>query len=168
MPGVPCIYYGDEAGVQGFEDPYNRGTYPWGHEDKELLEHFRFLSLLRRQYSSLSSGDFKIKGLTEHVLLIRRSSEGEEILVIINRGIFEHESVSLKVNSEFILDLLSSNRLQATNSKLELKLEPLSAKVLYLSKSPLSSSYTDKTGQGGRYLVSYNLNSELKLRSSDC
>lgn len=29
FPGVPCIYYGDEAGCQGFEDPFNRGTYPW-------------------------------------------------------------------------------------------------------------------------------------------
>ena len=30
IPGVPCIYYGDEAGMQGYEDPYNRGPYPWG------------------------------------------------------------------------------------------------------------------------------------------
>ena len=37
MPGSPTIYYGDEAGRQGFEDPFNRRTYPWGAEDRALL-----------------------------------------------------------------------------------------------------------------------------------
>ena len=34
FPGSPMLYYGDEAGMQGFEDPLNRGTYPWGQEDE--------------------------------------------------------------------------------------------------------------------------------------
>ena len=37
-PGAPTVYYGDEAGVCGFTDPDNRRTYPWGHEDKELID----------------------------------------------------------------------------------------------------------------------------------
>lgn len=37
FPGSPMIYYGDEAGMEGFEDPLNRGTYPWGREDRDLL-----------------------------------------------------------------------------------------------------------------------------------
>ena len=41
MPGVPCIFYGDEAGVEGLGDPFNRVTYPWGREDKELTEFYR-------------------------------------------------------------------------------------------------------------------------------
>ena len=41
MPGVPCIYYGDEAGLEGYADPYTRGTYPWGKEDEELREIYR-------------------------------------------------------------------------------------------------------------------------------
>ena len=40
MPGSPTIYYGDEAGRQGFEDPFNRRTYPWGAEDRELLAFY--------------------------------------------------------------------------------------------------------------------------------
>ena len=43
---MPCLYYGDEAGVQGFADPYNRAPYPWGREDEELLYHYRMLGLL--------------------------------------------------------------------------------------------------------------------------
>ena len=37
IPGVPCVYYGDEAGVCGFTDPDNRRTYPWGREDQEMI-----------------------------------------------------------------------------------------------------------------------------------
>ena len=47
LPGMPCIYYGDEAGLTGCRDPFNRGTYPWGHEDTELLAWYRALGALR-------------------------------------------------------------------------------------------------------------------------
>ena len=49
LPGVPSLYYGDEAGLQGFEDPLNRRPYPWGKEDEELLAHYRFLGKLRAE-----------------------------------------------------------------------------------------------------------------------
>ncbi len=48
MPGAPCLYYGDEAGLTGMADPFNRGTYPWGHEDKELVEYFQKLGELHK------------------------------------------------------------------------------------------------------------------------
>lgn len=47
LPGMPCIYYGDEAGLTGCRDPFNRGTYPWGREDQELLAWYRALGDLR-------------------------------------------------------------------------------------------------------------------------
>ena len=50
LPGVPSLYYGDEAGLQGFEDPINRRPYPWGKEDKELIEHYKMLGKLRKEY----------------------------------------------------------------------------------------------------------------------
>ena len=49
LPGVPCVYYGDEAGIEGYCDPFNRGSYPWGREDMELLEWYRRLGRLRAQ-----------------------------------------------------------------------------------------------------------------------
>lgn len=57
LPGVPCLYYGDEAGVQGFEDPLNRGTYPWGSEDGEIVEHYRALGKMRAKYADLFKGE---------------------------------------------------------------------------------------------------------------
>lgn len=42
-PGAPTVYYGDEAGVCGWTDPDSRRTYPWGHEDLELIEYHRYM-----------------------------------------------------------------------------------------------------------------------------
>lgn len=57
MPGSPTIYYGDEAGQQGFEDPFNRRTYPWGHENQELLAFYRRLCEIRAEEQTLADGD---------------------------------------------------------------------------------------------------------------
>ena len=56
LPGVPSIYYGDEAGLQGYKDPFNRRCYPWGHEDKELIEYVSELSRVRKSIPNLKDG----------------------------------------------------------------------------------------------------------------
>ena len=50
LPGFPSLYYGDEAGLCGFADPWNRRTYPWGKEDRDLISFFQRLGQLRRRY----------------------------------------------------------------------------------------------------------------------
>ena len=60
LPGVPCVYYGDEAGVQGYEDPLNRRTYPWGAEDAELLEWYRALGRVRARAGVLAQGGYRM------------------------------------------------------------------------------------------------------------
>lgn len=58
MPGAPCIYYGDEVGVTGGKDPDNRRTYPWGHEDLDLLSWTKALMRLRTAHDALQTGRF--------------------------------------------------------------------------------------------------------------
>lgn len=58
-PGAPTIYYGDEAGLTGWTDPDNRRTYPWGREDKGLIELHRALARLRAQRPMLRRGSVK-------------------------------------------------------------------------------------------------------------
>ena len=76
LPGVPCLYYGDEAGVQGFEDPLNRGTYPWGHEDKEIIEHYKSLGRMRTKYAEILKGETSFIDDDSLLIFTRRSKAG--------------------------------------------------------------------------------------------
>ncbi len=60
FPGIPCIYYGDEAGMEGGHDPFNRMPYAWGREDKELLGFYRKIGALRKGEKLFSEGDLRI------------------------------------------------------------------------------------------------------------
>ena len=73
---MPCIYYGDEAGLYGMSDPYCRGTYPWGREDEALIEAFREAALRRRNSQALKTGGMKIWAAGEDVVLVERSIRG--------------------------------------------------------------------------------------------
>jgi 4-alpha-glucanotransferase len=56
FPGVPHIYYGDEAGLEGYDDPLNRRTFPWGREEKSLVEWYRRMIALRNSWGVLRTG----------------------------------------------------------------------------------------------------------------
>jgi len=86
FPGAPTVYYGDEAGMQGFEDPFNRGTFPWGGEDRELTAYFRRLGALRGARVSLRRGDVEYLRVEGAVLAFRRSCPGETSLCVCNAG----------------------------------------------------------------------------------
>jgi len=58
LPGNPCIYYGDEAGLTGGQDPFNRACFPWGSEDEDLLGYYRMLGHLRRTHDF--TADFRM------------------------------------------------------------------------------------------------------------
>ena len=59
LPGAPTLYYGDEAGVCGWTDPDNRRTYPWGHENFEILEFYREAIAIHRQHKFFKTGSYK-------------------------------------------------------------------------------------------------------------
>ena len=58
LPGIPCVYYGDEAGMYGAKDPFNRCCYPWGRENSEILELYKFFGRVRKGYPVLQNGGF--------------------------------------------------------------------------------------------------------------
>lgn len=58
LPGVPCIYYGDEAGMTGGKDPFNRACYPWGRENAEILDFMKWAGTFRRNAGVLKDGGF--------------------------------------------------------------------------------------------------------------
>ena len=86
LPGAPSIYYGDEAGMEGFKDPFNRRTYPWGNEDAELLTHYRDLGALRNAQEPLQLGDIHFFHAFDRKLGFSRSCNGRQLNIYINRS----------------------------------------------------------------------------------
>ena len=86
LPGSPSIYYGDEAGMEGGKDPFNRRTYPWGREDQRLLSHFRQLGQLRRKYAPLRLGDVAFFSRTNGRIGFTRTWENTVLRIYVNRN----------------------------------------------------------------------------------
>lgn len=85
-PGAPTVYYGDEAGVCGFTDPDNRRTYPWGHEDQELIAFHREMIRIHKQYPVFREGSVQMLEWRENVLAYARTDQNQRIVVIINNS----------------------------------------------------------------------------------
>ncbi|WP_297430156.1 glycoside hydrolase family 13 protein [Clostridium sp.] len=84
LPGVPLIYYGDEAGLIGGREPDNRRSYPWGKENKQLVDFYQKLINIRNNEDSLKKGDLIIYETDLDALAFERNYENEKILVIVN------------------------------------------------------------------------------------
>ena len=86
LPGVPSLYYGDEAGMQGYKDPFNRGCYPWGFENKDLIAFYQTLGKIRKESDCLREGSFYTVSEMLSCLAFERQSEKDALLVIVNRN----------------------------------------------------------------------------------
>jgi glycosidase len=86
LPGCPSLYYGDEALMEGHKDPFNRRTFPWGHEDRELQQHYRRLGLLRKQNIALRMGDIQFFQAGDKHLGFTRTYEGTTLRIYCNRS----------------------------------------------------------------------------------
>ncbi len=86
VPGIPCIYYGDEAGMEGYRDPFNRRPFPWGKEDNELLEHYRKIGKIRTNEKLYNDGYFDLIECTSELLAFSRYNENEFVLTVVNRS----------------------------------------------------------------------------------
>ena len=128
LPGVPCVYYGDEAGVQGYRDPFNRGCYPWGEEDAELVAWFEQLGHCRRACAALGEGLF-VPLIADGALVFARVGDSDALLCAVNPT-EEHRAIPLPddwCNGEKLLG-------EGTVSGGLLHLPPLSG---YLQKTAL-------------------------------
>ncbi|HPE15316.1 MAG TPA: glycoside hydrolase family 13 protein [Oscillospiraceae bacterium] len=85
FPGSPSLYYGDEAGLEGFEDPFNRRCYPWGGEDETLLSLFRRLGRARRESAPLRRGALRWLRAEGGLLAFSRTFGEETATAAVNR-----------------------------------------------------------------------------------
>lgn len=86
LPGVPSIFYGDEAGVQGFGDPFCRATYPWGNENQDLIDFYKTLGAVRNKCKAFTNGDFYTLFADTDAIVYTRKNESGSAFIAVNRG----------------------------------------------------------------------------------
>ena len=86
LPGAPCIYYGDEAGMDGYRDPFNRRCFPWGQENEPLQAFYASLARLKKESPALRRGDVTVVEAGNGRLLFLRKVAGQTLAVCCNRS----------------------------------------------------------------------------------
>ena len=86
LAGVPAVFYGDEAGVEGYADPFCRACYPWGNENREILEHYRRAIALRNENDVLKNGEFESLYMYKNCYGFIRFDNKNKIIVLVNFG----------------------------------------------------------------------------------
>ena len=84
LPGVPCIYYGDEAGMDGGADPFNRRCYPWGSEDTEILDWYKKLAKIRKDNCCFVDGKYELSDARMGVFSFTRGGGSDCVLTAVN------------------------------------------------------------------------------------
>ncbi len=105
LPGVPAIFYGDEAGLEGYHDPFNRMPYPWDKQDHELLLHYQKLGNIRRANSVYKRGAVKLHTLTEDILIFSREGKKYSYFTVMNNS---ENPISLSFGKQKAMTVLGS------------------------------------------------------------
>ena len=100
LPGVPSIFYGDEVGLEGYEDPINRKPFPWNDMDNQLLEHYIELGNIRSIYKNAFKGEMNIYTKNEYLYIERYNNE-EKISLMVN--LVDNNQNIIQVNSEDVI-----------------------------------------------------------------
>lgn len=136
LPGMPCIYYGDEAGMCGYKDPFNRCGYPWGNENTSLIEFLRTLGMVRQHYP-LADATFLPLKFTPEICSFVRQGKNFTLLFAVNRT---HQTQILPLPSGY-----SARRCPAlTGTYTDGVLGPYSGVVMELEHGKHLESYSFK------------------------
>ncbi len=147
FPGVPCIYYGDEAGVEGYDDPFCRHTYPWGREEKGLLNWYKKLISLRNKNPALRTGSWiSLPFHAEIYGYLRRIKEDRDVfgekrrsgnfLILLNRSQREKIRITPELGELVVgplINPLQDQEYKLQRGKLNIELNPLEA-ILFREK----------------------------------
>ena len=115
VPGIPAIFYGDEAGLEGYHDPFNRMPYPWGHEDHNLIAFYQKIGNIRRTNDVYREGEFELIHIDEDTLVFARYDDEYSYVTFVNNS---KQNRSVHFSSE--ADVLILDKTLTANVPLEL------------------------------------------------
>ena len=129
--GCPCVYYGDEAGMEGLDDPLNRRGYIWGKEDKELVSWYKRLGEARKSLLALREGTLVFLNSDEAVVAFERKMDENTVIAACNRD--DHPiTLSLSENAAEWTDFMSG---EIIAKSLDVVLQPRRAYLLIKNPS---------------------------------
>ncbi len=130
-PGAPCIYYGDEVGMDGRHDPECRKSFPWDENkwDSDLLPYIKMCIKLRKDHVTLRRGSFRQVHTEGQVFVFERAFEGEQLLVAFNAG-DEATQVEVQAEAGRYVSIFGGGKVTSANGKIQLKLEARSGLVI--------------------------------------
>ncbi|WP_455139368.1 4-alpha-glucanotransferase [Thermophilibacter sp.] len=131
LPGVPCVYYGDERGVEGFRDPYNRASFPWDGGRADCTAVYRNAIALRRALPVLVDGEFEPFSSGDDVFGFWRGTGEERVCVLVNASLSDARTVRVPVGGQQVSDLVSGQVPRVSHGQAEVFLWPLGTAVLH-------------------------------------
>ena len=135
LPGVPCVYYGDERGMEGFRDPYNRAAFPWDGGRMDCATVFRNAIAVRKALPVLTTGDFEPFADGKDVFgFWRRGEDGECVCVLANASLHDAHTVRVPMAGEAVSDVVSGTVPAVVDGCAEAFLWPLGTAVLHFHK----------------------------------
>lgn len=149
FPGVPSIYYGDEAGLIGYRDPFNRKTYPWGYEDRELIEWYKTIIDIRERIDALKTGAFAPLYHRDDIYGFMRSIQNGEdefgqikedgiAIIFLNRSRQKRYLITLDVHDlkeTCMIDVFRKKKVEIENGVLNIDIPPLTGKLYIFQKN---------------------------------
>ncbi len=126
--GLPSVYYGDEAGLEGFADPYNRAAYPWGRENGAVYKYYWKFSRLRRRYPWLLGGQWRPLLSDPDIVAYMRWQEDDFSIIAINRA--DNEKFFTASCDFTVVDVLSGDGYQPQEGRLAVKIPGGGARIL--------------------------------------
>ena len=144
LPGVPCVYYGDERGVEGFRDPYNRASFPWDDGRADCTAIYRNAIAIRKtlsdvlvdgEFEPFSSGDdvfgFWRRAAAPPAVRGSGSAGPGDVCVLVNASLSDARTVRVPVGGLQVTDVVSGTAPRVSHGQAEVFLWPLGTAVLH-------------------------------------
>lgn len=118
LPGVPSIYYGDETAMEGYQDPFCRGCYPWNHQNTKLIQFYKRLGNIRKNNTEFKNGEFKFIHAEDKFLAYTRTDKDNNSICCIFNASNQEKTINIPQNFNILYNLIGESEYDKTNIKI--------------------------------------------------